>query len=124
METSDGWTVVADDDAAEHRDSWHERDGAPELGLQEIQENRVGAAEHTLVHITSLPFDAEGWRHCVLILIKSLDDEVVLGCAASSHAEIVLGQTCRTLHTWFNTRFDDKFDALARLVPATMGTPQ
>ena len=99
METFDGCEMFADDDATE-------QGGAPELGLQELQENRVGAAEHTLVHITSLPFDAEGWRHCVLILIKSLDDEVVLGCAASSHAEIVLGQACRTLHTWFNTRFD------------------
>ena len=59
----------------------------------------------------------------MLILIKSLDDEVVLACAASSHAQIVLGQTCRTLHTWFYTQFDDKFDACAPLAPATMGTP-
>ena len=44
MDPSDGWEVVADDNATE-------QGGAPELGLQEIQEHSVGATEHTLVHI-------------------------------------------------------------------------
>ena len=58
-------------------------------------------------HITKLPFDAEGWRHCV----KGISDELgglVLRSPlpACGLAEIMLGQTCRALHSWFNCRID------------------
>ena len=50
-------------------------------------------------HITDLPFGAEGYRHCVLIIIKSV--------GGLRLTQVVLGQTCRSLHTWFSSRFDE-----------------
>ena len=50
-------------------------------------------------HITDLPFGAEGYRHCVLIIIKSVGGLLL--------TQVVLGQTCRSLHTWFSSRFDE-----------------
>ena len=65
------------------------------------------------LQLASLRFSAEGFRHNVLAIAEHLSDDIFVGCEANSLAEIVLGQTCRTLHTWFNTKFDDKFDAHA-----------
>ena len=48
--------------------------------------------------ITDLPFDAEGNRHCMLIIMHSV--------GSLNQAQAALGQTCRSLHTWFSSRFE------------------
>ena len=48
--------------------------------------------------ITDLPFDAEVNRHCVLIIMHSV--------GSLNRAQAALGQTCRSLHTWFSSRFE------------------
>ena len=66
----------------------------------------------TGLHITSLPFSAEGWRHCGEAIIRSVGGSVARRrpLPSCSQAEVDLGQTCRLLHAWFHTRFDPLFN--------------
>ena len=66
----------------------------------------------TGLHITSLPFSAEGWRHCGEAIVRSIGGSVARRrpLPSCSQAEVDLGQTCRLLHAWFHTRFDPLFN--------------
>ena len=52
-------------------------------------------------YITSLPLEAEGWRHCVAAMADFVGGEPPL------QAQVVLGQTCRSLHKWFSDKFEE-----------------
>ena len=66
----------------------------------------------TGLHITSLPFSAEGWRHCGEAIVRSIGGSVARRrpLPSCSQAEVDLGQTCWLLHAWFHTRFDPLFN--------------
>lgn len=67
---------------------------------------------HTDLHITRLPFSAEGWRRCLLVIIRAIGGAVPRRrpLPSCSQSETTLGQTCRALHTWFSGRFDPLFE--------------
>ena len=59
-------------------------------------------------YITSLPLEAEGWRHCVAAIANFLGGVVLRPpLPACSQAQVVLGQTCRSLHKWFSDKFEE-----------------
>ena len=59
-------------------------------------------------HITSVPFGAEGFRHCVLIITNSVGGyRIRRSLPACTQAEVVLGQACRSLYRWFSAGFDE-----------------
>ena len=58
-------------------------------------------------YITSLPLEAEGWRHCVAAIANFLGGVVLRPpLPACNQAQVVLGQTCRSLHKWFSDKFN------------------
>ena len=98
--------------AALGRDRWGRlRDGNSMVEASSAASGATSSADHAPAmlkrralgsqscHITDLPFGAEGYRHCVLIIIKSV--------GGLRLTQVVLGQTCRSLHTWFSSRFDE-----------------
>ena len=59
-------------------------------------------------YITSLPLEAEGWRHCVASIADFVGGVVWRPpLPACSQAEVVMGQTCRSLHKWFSDKFEE-----------------
>ena len=98
--------------AALGRDRWGRlRDGNSMVEASSAASGATSSADHAPAmlkrralgsqscHITDLPFGAEGYRHCVLIIIKSV--------GGLRLTQVVLRQTCRSLHTWFSSRFDE-----------------
>ena len=67
----------------------------------------LGSHRGDELHITCLPFGAVGLLHCVGIIANAMGGLVLRPpLPACSLAEVILGQTCRALHTWFSRRFD------------------